>query len=61
MVIYLGMEMLTWYIDMNGIENTNILKYPYPIDIKKRWYQTNTGPYQSFLRVSILFFETTTP
>ena len=34
-VIYLGMKVLTWYIDPNDIENKNIVKFPYPIAIKK--------------------------
>ena len=32
---YLGTKVLSWDIDLNGIENKNIFKYPYPTDIKK--------------------------
>ena len=30
------MKVLEWYIDMNGIDNKNTVKYPYPIGIQKR-------------------------
>ena len=30
-----GMKILAWCIDLNGIRNTNIVKYPYAIGIKK--------------------------
>ncbi len=33
--IHLGMKVLAWYIDPNGIENTITIKYPYPTGIKK--------------------------
>ena len=33
--IYLDMKVLEWSIDPDGIENINILKYPYPTEIKK--------------------------
>ena len=29
------MKVLAWYIDLNGIKYTNIIKYPYPLGIKK--------------------------
>ena len=32
---YIGVKVLAWYIDRNGIENKNIVKYPYTISIKK--------------------------
>jgi hypothetical protein len=28
------MKVLAWYIDPNGITNTNTIKYPYPTGIK---------------------------
>ena len=28
---FLGTEILAWYIDLNGIENMNIVKYSYSI------------------------------
>lgn len=31
----LGMEILAWYIVPNGIENTNVVEYLYPIGFKK--------------------------
>ena len=33
--IYLGVKGLARYIDLNGIENKNNVKYPYPTGIKK--------------------------
>ena len=33
--IYLGMKVLAWYIDLNGIEKENNIKDPYPTGIKK--------------------------
>ena len=32
------MKVLAWYIDLNGIENKNIVKYPYPTSIQKTWF-----------------------
>ena len=32
--IYLGMKVLAWYIDLNGIGNINSIRYPYPTNIK---------------------------
>jgi hypothetical protein len=29
------MKVLAWFVDPNDIQNTNIVNYPYPIDIKK--------------------------
>ena len=29
------MKILAWYIDLNGIENNNSIKHPYPYGIKK--------------------------
>jgi hypothetical protein len=29
------MKVLTWYLDPNGIENKNTIKYPYPAGLKK--------------------------
>jgi hypothetical protein len=29
-----GMKVLAWYIDLNGIENKNTVKYPYPTGVK---------------------------
>lgn len=29
------MKVLVWFVDPNDIQNTNIVNYPYPIDIKK--------------------------
>ena len=37
------MKVLTWYIDPNGIENINTIKYPCSTSIKKGLYQSNTG------------------
>jgi hypothetical protein len=52
------MKILAWYIDLNGIENNNSIKHPYPYGIKKcetliidakmvfsffKQYQINTG------------------
>jgi hypothetical protein len=28
-------KVLAWYIDPNGIENQNIVEYPYPTGIQK--------------------------
>ena len=33
--IFLDMKVLAWSIDLNGIKNKDIVKYPYPIGIKK--------------------------
>ena len=33
--ICLGVKVLAWYIDQNGIGNKNIVKYPCPIGIRK--------------------------
>ena len=33
----LRITILAWYMDPNGIENKNIVKYPYPSGIKKMW------------------------
>lgn len=33
--IYLGMKVLEWYIDSNGIRNRNALTYTYPTAIQK--------------------------
>jgi hypothetical protein len=30
------MKVLAWFIDMNGIENKNTVKYPCPIGVQKR-------------------------
>ena len=32
---YLGMKVLAWCIDLNGIGNKNTVKYPYPTDLNK--------------------------
>ena len=54
--ICLGMKVLQWYMDPNGIKNKNTINYPYPTgvkkmcnphyrypnDIKKDKHQTNT-------------------
>ena len=31
---HLGMKVLAWYIDMNGIQNTNFIKHPYLTGIR---------------------------
>ena len=42
--IFLGMKVLAWYIDLNGIENKKTVKYPYPIGIKKCELKDDTSP-----------------
>ena len=37
------MKVHAWYIDPNGIEYKNTIKYPYPIGIEKKWYQFDIG------------------
>jgi hypothetical protein len=60
-MIYLGMKLLEWCINPNGIGNNDTVKYPYPSGNKKceilikntrtifwekdAWYQCNTGSY----------------
>ena len=44
---HIDMKVPAWYIDPNGIEYNNIIKYPYPIGIKKKlipvqhWFQAH--------------------
>ena len=48
----LGVKVLAWYKDPNGIQNKTAVKYSYPTNIKKgeilsigtRWYQKKMIP-----------------
>jgi hypothetical protein len=31
----LGVKVLTWFLDPNGIKNTNVINHPYPTNKKK--------------------------